>query len=167
MYISMPKDFYVPVIFSEEFKVNDKSNQVEYDSERSKKKALFGDNNTKYSIEDLEKLYEGIMIASKNMSCADALDFHIKHIRKILLSHIENEKCIESLKDSKLASLVEHILNDNTDKYKGMFQKTDCCSNKNEIDIEKYKKENQKLLKESGEIYSTIDDEYINEVLNS
>ena len=95
MFISIPKDFFVPVVFSDDFRYNSENNSMEYDTEYSNLNS-----NSRKKLQDLEYIDcrgEDTGYTAEYME--DLININDKKIQEQILNYSKSfMKFIEELK---------------------------------------------------------------------
>lgn len=96
MFISIPKDFFVPVVFSDDFRYNSESDAMEYDSDYSN----FNNKNDRKKLQDLDYIdYRGEDTGFTAEYIENLINIHDKMIEKQILNYSKSfMKLIEELK---------------------------------------------------------------------
>lgn len=126
MFISIPKDFFVPVLFSEEFIYNFESNTMEYDTEETKnEEEIFKSSRRKLAdidyIEDKKEREETEEIVDYNLSSIEdeiIEDFILRYIKEFM-RYTEELKEYRAF-DSNEGEIINQ-LNLNVKKFKNIY----------------------------------------------
>ncbi|MDZ7543150.1 hypothetical protein GNF83_18630, partial [Clostridium perfringens] len=92
MFISIPKEFFVPVLFSEEFRYNFESNTMEYDTEETTNEEEIFKNSRKRLADidyiedkkDTEETEESVEDNLKNVENEIIEDFILRYIKEFM-----------------------------------------------------------------------------------
>ncbi|WP_308779504.1 hypothetical protein [uncultured Clostridium sp.] len=95
MFISIPKDFFVPVVFSDDFRYNSENNSMEYDTEYSNLNS-----NSRKKLQDLEYIdFRGEDTGYTAEYMEDLININDKKIQEQILNYSKSfMKFIEELK---------------------------------------------------------------------
>lgn len=120
MFISIPKDFFVPVLFTDKFELNLENNNMEYDTQKrtvdlepsdSRKKLMDIGNKEKNKT---NKVYENKMAVPKKdiseMSLEEKKKYHIEKATGIINMHFNKLDCLK-LSETQKNKLREFHLN--------------------------------------------------------
>lgn len=109
MFIAIPKEFFVPVLFSDEFNFNVDTNRMEYNTEKNKN--LNTDSRRKLFDNDGQDVIVQSSMRKIEKDEYDKLDEHIKHVTDIFMMHIKKIECLKVSDDEINNSLNMHIGN--------------------------------------------------------
>ncbi|GAB6167984.1 hypothetical protein JCM1393_04440 [Clostridium carnis] len=111
MYLAIPKDFFVPVLFSEEFNLNEDTQQMEYDSDfknsyRSMSRSKL------FDLDDTD-VNEEIKCKTRNdfNEAEEKLDAHISKFTENFLNHVNKVDCLKLSEGEAKNKLNMHIAN--------------------------------------------------------
>lgn len=151
MFISMPKEFFVPVLFNSEFKLNEETGQMEYDT--NARKNIIKNNIANIDVNMVRKLSvskEGLEEIKKEVE--NLLDKSFESVNKVV-----DVLTPEQIKKMNFEQMIEINLNKFKENYK-MYIKGIMNSKSNS------KESITVQTNYSNGILDEVDDEYIIEV---
>ena len=84
MFISIPKSFFVPVLFSDKFELNSENNNMEYDTDNNNLRSVMAEMIEKYNTEELDKMDETEELEEK-MDETEELEEKMNDLKEINL----------------------------------------------------------------------------------
>ena len=148
MFISIPKEFFVPVIFSDGFILNQENDHLELDTNLYRKSS----ESEKYSEIEISK--KANLDESLNVNKDENNDFDENSYREST-AKIINQSINKNLENSKYESEKENIIAKVEMNNKNYINKDEGISNKKQND------DIYKACKYSGKMFNEIDDEII------